>query len=126
MPSLIRAIDSLYTTTIANVAASDEETREFDIMAYVLHVVTIAPYLWSYMTTHKHEPLVDSQSSKSRRVSAVTFTDLNFADGVSLSSNHTQDDEQLLPRVTSDSNKMGIGLCANKTEVLTYLSITHI
>ena len=57
---------------------------------------------------------------KSRRFPAVSITDLDFADDISLLSDQIQHAQQLLLRVETECNKVELGLNAKKTEVMTY------
>jgi len=57
---------------------------------------------------------------KSRRTPAVTLTDLDFEDDICLLCNQIQQAQELLTRVEKECSKVGLGLNAKKTEVMTY------
>ena len=57
---------------------------------------------------------------RSRRHPTVVLTDLDYADDISLLSNHVEQAQELLSRVESECAKVGLRLNAKKTEVITY------
>ena len=128
-PNLLSAIDNMYTNTRAKVVTPDGETQEFDILAGVLQGDTLAPFLFIIVLDYALRQATSGMETelgftitprKSRRFPAVTITDLDFADDISLLCNQIQHAQQLLLRVESECIKVGLGLNAKKTEVMTY------
>jgi hypothetical protein len=128
-PNLLCAIDNMYTNTRAKVVTPDGETQEFDITAGVLQGDTLAPFLFVIVLDYALRQATSGMEvelgftvtpRRSRRVPAVTLTDLDFADDISLLCNQIQQAQQLLLRVETECNKVGLGLNAKKTEVMTY------
>ena len=57
---------------------------------------------------------------RSRRTVPVVLTDMDFADDIALVSQEINDAQELLSRVESEANKVGLHLNATKTEVQSY------
>ena len=128
-PNLLSAIESTYTNTRAKVITPDGETEEFDILAGVLQGDTLAPFLFVIVLDYAMRQATEGQEKdlgfiitprKSRRTPAVTLTDLDFADDICLLCNEIQQAQELLSRVENECGKVGLGLNARKTEVMTY------
>jgi len=128
-PNLLSAIESMYTNTRAKVVTADGETEEFDILAGVLQGDTLAPFLFIIVLDYALRCATTGMDTelgftitprKSRRFPAVSIIDLDFADDISLLSDQIQQAQQLLLRVETECNKVGLGLNAIKTEVMTY------
>ena len=128
-PNLLRAIKSTYTNTRAKVKTPDGETEEFDILAGVLQGDTLAPFLFVIVLDYAMRQAIGGQERdlgftinprKSRRAPAETITDLDFADDICLLCDQISQAQELLTRVETECGKVGLGLNAKKTEVMTY------
>jgi hypothetical protein len=128
-PNLLRAIKEIYTNTRAKVITPDGETEEFDIFAGVLQGDTLAPFLFIIVLDYAMRQATGGMETnlgftitpkRSRRTPAVTLTDLDFADDICLLCNQIHQAQELLSRVETECGKVGLGLNAKKTEVMTY------
>ena len=128
-PNLLRAIEAIYTNTRARVITPDGETEEFDILAGVLQGDTLAPFLFIIVLDYAMRQATSDMETelgftiiprKSRRIPAVTLTDLDFADDICLLCNEIDKAQELLSCVEAECSKVGLGLNAKKTEVMTY------
>ena len=90
---LVHAIETMYQNTKAQVLTPDGETEQFDITAGVMQGDTLAPFLFIIVlnyalrgTLNGYEEQVGFTISPRRlkRQSAVTLTDLDFADDIAL------------------------------------------
>jgi len=128
-PNLLRAIEAIYTNTRARVITPDGEKEEFDILAGVLQGDTLAPFLFIIVLDYAMRQATSDMETelgftiiprKSRRIPAVTLTDLDFADDICLLCNEIDKAQELLSCVEAECSKVGLGLNAKKTEVMTY------
>ena len=72
-----------------------------------------------HYTLRKHD-LCLTITPRSRWHPAIVLTDLDYADDISLLSDHVEQAQELLTRVESECAKVGLRLNAKKTEVITY------
>ena len=128
-PNLLRAIESMYACSRAMVVTPDGNSEEFDILAGVLQGDTLAPFLFVIVLDYALRKAINGREQelgltltprRSRRHPAVVLTDLDYADDISLLSNHVEQAQELLSRVESECAKVGLQLNAKKTEVITY------
>ena len=128
-PNLLGAIETIYSNTKAKIVTPDGETEEFDILSGVLQGDTLAPFLFVIVLDYAMKQATGGLEAdlgftitpkKSRRIPATTLTDLDFADDISLLCNQMQQAQELLTRVETECSKVGLGLNAKKTEVMTY------
>ena len=92
-PTLLRAIEGMYTNTRAKVVSADGETDLFDITAGVLQGDTLAPFLFIIVLDYALRKAINGREEelgftitprKSRRYPKEALTDLDFADDISL------------------------------------------
>ena len=93
IPKLLKAIAKMYENTKAKVITLDGETGFFEVKTGVLQSDTLAPYFFAIVLDYvmretyrgKKEKLgFKLQKQKSSRLSAITITDLDFADDIAL------------------------------------------
>ena len=129
-PNLLNAIGNMYTNTRAKVITPDGETEEFDISAGVLQGDTLAPFLFVIVLDYALRQATDGKEEelgftikrklRSERYPGKTIIDLDFADDICLLCNEMDQAQELLHRVESECQKVGLGLNSKKTEVMTY------
>ena len=129
-PNLLRAIEQMYTNTKARIQTPDGETEQFDISAGVLQGDTLAPFLFiivldyamrKAMANGKEEDLgFTITPRRSRRHPKEVLADLDFADDIALLSDAIKQAQELLLRVETECNKVGLGLNGPKTKFLAY------
>ena len=129
-PNLLRAIEAMYSNTKARVMTPDGETEQFDITAGVLQGDTLAPFLFiivldyamrKAMADGKEEELgFTIKPRRSRRHPKEVVADLDFADDIALLADAIQQAQELLLRVETECNKVGLGLNGPKTKYLAY------
>ena len=126
---LLDAIMLIYKDLKAKVVSPDGDTEYFDILAGVMQGDTLAPYLFVIVldyamrqaTEGKEEELgLTIKPRQSRRVPAVSITDLDFADDIALLCNDIDQAKQLLRNVEIECGKVGLGLNAKKTKSMFY------
>ena len=120
-PLLLRAINSMYSKTRAKVITTNGETDWFDIIAGVLQVDTLAPFLFIIVLDYALRQVISGREEelgfritqrKSRRYPPVTQTDLDFADDIW--SNGVDQAQKLLTVTESVCKKVGQQLNAPK------------
>ena len=128
-PTLLRAIEAMYTNTKAKVVSPDGETDLFDITAGVLQGDTLAPFLFVIVLDYAmRKAMAGSEEElgftitprKSRRHPKEVIADLDFADDISLLSDEMIQAQKLLLNVESECKKVGLGLNGPKTKFLAY------
>ena len=126
---IVQSISNVYANTSAKVLSPDGETKIFSILAGVLQGDTLAPYLFIIVLDYALRQAISGKEEqygftitprKSKRVGPVMQTDFDFADDIALVSNNVEQAQQLLLRVEQECRKVGLGLNAKKTEVVTY------
>ena len=102
----------------------DGNSEGFDILAGVLQGDTLAPFLFVIVLDYALRKAISRREQdlgltptprRSRRHPAVVLTDLDYADDISLLSNHMEQAQELLSRVESECAKVGLRLNAKKT-----------
>ena len=125
-PNLISAITRMYENTRAKVISPDGETDFFEIKAGVLQGDTLAPYLFAIVLDYvlrktfagrEKELGFQLYRQRSRRVPAVTVTDLDFADDLALLTEEMEQAQEILLRLENEAEKVGLMCNAKKTEV---------
>ena len=128
-PTLLRAIEAMYTNTKAKVVSPDGETELFDITAGVLQGDTLAPFLFVIVLDYAMRKATNGREEelgftitprKSRRHPKEVLADLDFADDIGLLSNEMRQAQQLLLSVEVECKKVGLGLNGPKTKFLAY------
>ena len=128
-PTLLRAIEGMYTNTRAKVVSADGETGLFDITAGVLQGDTLAPFLFIIVLDYALRKAVNGREEelgftitprKSRRYPKEALTDLDFADDISLLSDQIRQAQELLGSVELECKKVGLGLNGPKTKYMAY------
>ena len=116
----------MFDNTCAKVITSDGETDFFEIKAGVLQGDTLAPYLFAIVLDYvlrktfsgKEKELgFTLQRQRSRRIPAVTVTDLDFADDLALISEEIEQAQEVLHRLETEAENVGLYCNAKKTEV---------
>ena len=116
----------MYEDTRAKVITPDGETDFFQIKAGVLQGGTLAPYLFAIVLDHvlrntfagKEKDLgFQLQRQRSSRVPAVIVTDLGFADDLALLTEEMEQAQEVLYRLETEAEKVGLYCNAKKTEV---------
>ncbi|XP_062577713.1 uncharacterized protein LOC134239565 [Saccostrea cucullata] len=107
-PNLLRAIEKMYTNTMAKIVTPDGETSMFEITAGVLQGDTLAPFLFIIVLDYALRKAISGNEEelgftilprKSRRHPKQVLTDLDFADDISLLSDEIVQAQELLSRV---------------------------
>ena len=102
---LVKAISIMYEDTTSNVITFDGETETFNILAGVLQGDTLAPYLFVIVIDYvmrtallgrEYKLGFQLRKRKSRRVPAITITDMDFADDIALVSECIKEAQEML------------------------------
>ena len=126
---LVHAIETMYQNTKAQVLTPDGETEQFEITAGVMQGDTLAPFLFIIVLDYALRGAIDGceeqlgftiSPKRSKRQSAVTLTDLDFADDIALLSDKIEQAQIILSRVQRECQKVGLALNAKKTKYITY------
>ena len=125
-PKLLALIEKMYENTRAKVITPDGETDFFEIKAGVLQGDTLAPYLFAIVLDHvlrntfsgrEKELGFKLQRERSRRKPAVVVTDLDFADDLALLTEEIEQAQEVLHRLETEAEKVGLYCNAKKTEI---------
>ena len=125
-PKLLAVIEKMYENTRAKVISPDGETDFFEIKAGVLQGDTLAPYLFAIVldfvlrktfTGRETELGFKLQRQRSRRVPAIVVTDLDFADDLALLCEEIEQAQEVLLRLETEAENVGLFCNAKKTEV---------
>ena len=129
-PKLLRAIEQMYTNTRARIQTPDGETEQFNISAGVLQGDTLAPFLFIIVLDYAlRQAMADEYEEKlgfttvprrSSRYPKEVLADLDFADDIALLSDDIEKAQELLLRVETECNKVGLCLNGPKTKYLAY------
>ena len=120
----ITAIMMLYRNTKVKVHSLDGLTDYFDIVAYVLQGVTLAPYLFVICLDYVLKTPIDKikeigfklTKERSRRYSAKTITDTDYANDIALLANVPAQAETLLHSLERTAAGIGLHVNAHKTK----------
>ena len=127
--NLLNAIKVMYSNTRAKVISPDGETEWFEFVAGVLQGDTLAPFLFAIVLDYtmrkaisgkEHELGFTLERRKSRRHPPVVITDTDFADDIALLSEEISQAQELLDRVETETQKIGLHLNESKTEVMIF------
>ena len=138
-PNLLKAIKVMYEGTKAKVITSDGETDYFNISTGVLQGDTLAPFLFAIFLDYALRKAIEGKEEelgfhlsrrRSRRISPIVLTDLDFVDDIALISQEIDSAQRLLTNVEVETKNVGLCLYAKKTEVQSYniinlLACTH-
>ena len=128
-PKLLGAIAKMYENTRARVITPDGETDFFEIIAGVLQGDTLAPYLFAIVLDYVMRRALDDREEelgfhlqwrRSKRVGPKGITDLDFADDIALLSEQIDQAQEMLLRVETEANAVGLHLNAPKTKAMIY------
>ena len=105
----VAAITILYRNTKVKVRSPDGDTEYFDIVAGVLQGDTLAPYLFIICLDYVLRTSIDKikengfelTKKRSRRYSATTITDADYADDTASSSTEKDTDTRLTKALTA-------------------------
>ena len=124
----VAAITILYRNTKVKVCSPDGDTEYFDIVAGVLHVDTLAPYLFIICLDYVLWTSIDKireigfelTKKRNRRYPAKTITDADYADDIVILTNTPNQAETLLHSLERAAAGIGLHVNAHKTEYMCY------
>ena len=123
----VAAIMILYKTPM-KVRSPDGDTEYFDIVAGVLQVDTLAPYLLIICLDYGLRTSIDKirengfelTKKRNRRYPAKTITDADYADDIALLANTPNQAETLLHSLERAAAGIGLNVNAHKTEYMCF------
>ena len=123
----------LYRNTKVKVRSPDGDREYFDIVAGVLQEDTLAPYLFIICLDYVLRTSIDKirengfeLTKKSRRYTAKTITDANYADDITILANTPNQAETLLHSLERAAAGIGLHVNAHKTEYMCFNQAGHI
>ena len=124
----VAAIMILYRNTKVKVRSPDGDTEYFDIVAGVLQGDTLAPYLFIICLDYILRISIDKirkngfelTKRRSKRYTAKTITDADYADDLALLANTLNQAETLLHSLERATAGIGLHVNAHKTEYMCY------
>ena len=124
----VAAITILYSNTKVKVRSPDGDTEYFDIVAGVLQGDTLPPYLFIICLDYVLRTSIDKirengfelAKKRSRRYTAKTITDADYADDMALLANTPNQAETLLHSLERATAGIGLYVNAHKTEYMCY------
>ena len=124
----------LYRNAKVKVRSPDRDTDYFDIVAGVLQGNTLAPYLFITCLEYVLRTSIDKMKDNgfkltkeiSRRYSAQTITDADYADDIALLANASAQAETLLHSLGRIAAGIGLYINAHKTEYMSFNQRSHI
>ena len=125
---LVTAISIIYEDT-AKVITPDGETKTFNILAGVLQVDTLAPYLFVIVIDYVMRTALQAretklgfqlQKIKCRRVPPITITDMDFADDIELVNEGIKEAQEMITRVEKSAKRVGLSMNTGKTKYMSY------
>ena len=124
----LAAITILYRNTKVKVRSPDGDTEYFDIVAGILPGDTLAPYLFIICLDYILRTSIDKirengfelTKKRSRRYSATTITDADYADDIAILANTSDQAETLLHSLERAAASIGLYVNAHKTEYMCY------
>ena len=126
---IVNTIEDTYQGTKAKVTTSDGDTDEFDILVGVLQGDTLAPYLFIIVLDYCLRAAIKGREEelgftikprRSRRVSPLNITDLDYADDIALMSDTAAQAHELLRNVENAALRVGLHINAKKTQFMVY------
>ena len=120
----VAAITILYRNTKVKECSPDGDTEYFDIVAGVLLGDTLAPYLFIICLDYVLRTSIDKirenefelTKKRSRRYSAKTITDADYADDIAILANTPNQAETRLHSLERAATGIGLHVNAHKTE----------
>ena len=124
----VAAITILYRNIKVKVRSPDGNTEYFDIVAGVLQVDTLAPYLFIICLDYVLKTSIDKirengfelTKKRSRRYPAKAITDADYADDIAILANTPNQAETLLHSLERAAAGIGRHVNAHKTEYMCY------
>ena len=124
----VAAITILYRNTKVKVRSPDGDTEYFNIVAGVLQGDTLAPYIFVIFLDYVLRTSIDKirgngfeqTKIRSRRYSAKTITDADYADDIAIQPNTPNQAEILLHSLERAAAGIGFHVNAHKTEYMCY------
>ena len=124
----VAAIAILYRNIKVKVRSPDGDTEYFDIVAGVLQGDTLAPYLFITCLDYVLRTSIDKirensfelTKKRSRRYSAKTITDADYADDIAIPANTPNQAETLLHSLERAAAGIGLHVNSHKTEYMCY------
>ena len=124
----IAAITILYRNTKVEVRSPDRGTEYFDIVAGVLQVDTLAPYLFIICLDYVLRTSIDKirengiqlTKKRSRKHPAKTITTADYADDIAILANTSNQAGTLLHSLERATAGIGLHVNAQKTEYMCY------
>ena len=124
----VAAITILYRNTKVKVRSPDGDTEYFDIVAGVLQGYRLAPYLFIICLDYVLRTSIDKirensfelTKKRSRRYTAKTITDANYADDIALLANTSNQAETLLHSFERAATGISLHVNAHKTEYMCF------
>ena len=122
----------MYENTRAKVITPDGETNYFEIKAGVLQGDTLDPNLFAIVLDHvlrntfsrrENELGFKLQRQRSRRKPAVIVTDLDFADDLALLTEEIEQAQEVLLRLETEAENVGLYCNAKKKEIYMFQPI---
>ena len=116
----------MYKNTKVKVHAPDGNTDYFDIVASVLQGDTLAPYLFIICLNYVFQTSTDLMKEnsfklakeRSRRYTAQTITEADYADDIALPANTPAQAESLLHKLERAVGGIGLHVNTEKTEYM--------
>ena len=128
-PRMLQAIAKLHEDTKARVISPDGETEYFEIKAGVLQDNTSALYLFAIVLDYvmrkvyeerEHDLGFELHRRRSKRNAEITITDLDFADDLAILTEEVDQAQEMLIRLESEVEKVGLHCNAKKNELQVY------
>ena len=124
----VAAITILYRNTKVKVCSPDGDTEYFDIVTGVLQGDTLAPYLFIICLDYVLRTSIDKirengfklTKKRSRRYTAKTITDADYADDIVILANTPNQAETLMHSLEQAAAGIGLNVNAHKTEYMCY------
>ena len=124
----VAAITILYRNTKVKVSSPDGDTDYFDIVAGLLQGDTLAPYLFIMCLDYVLKTSIDKikengfelKKKRSRRYSAKTITDADYADDIAILANTPAQAETLLHSLERAAAGIGLHVNAQKMEYVCF------
>ena len=125
---LHKLLSWIFLNTEVKVCSPDRDTEYFDIVAGVLQGDTLAPYLFIICLDYELRTSIDKirennfelTKKRSRRHTAKTITDADYANDIAILANTPNQAETLLHSLERAAEGIGLHVNAHKTEYMCY------